>query len=341
MASQIDMKKRDYPFLPVLLSVLLFCSGCDRRALEVEEGTYEVAFILDGGGAGTTRSTTVIDETYLREWCLYIVDGSGTVFDAVAVTGSSDATGNYPAGDYKAYAVVNCGMSEASFGTEDEIKNCRRFLEDESSALSMFGSCSFSVPEDNVCSIPISRLVSKVEIDKVRTDFSQYPDLYDASFVLDRIYLINAAGESRLEDSDTFIPGVWYNKSGYVSDKADALLCDASGSTITSASPYSTPHYFYCYQNNCTSDVHGQTWSPRHTRLVLECTVAGKKTYYPVDIISEGGRLERNCRYLISELVITDIGADTPDGPIEGSLPYRFSIVVIPWNETFVISEEL
>lgn len=334
------MRKGLLSLLSVLCAVIFHCTGCNINDYELEDDLYEVAFILNGGGAGTTRSTAAKEETYLREWCLYIVDVNGNVCDALPVSGAPYVIGNYTAGVYKAYAVVNCVMEDDDFATEADIKTFRRFLEDESSAFSMFGSCEFSVPEVSVCSIPISRLVSKVEIDRVRTEFSQYPDFYAETFTIDSIYLINAVGESALSGDETILPEIWYNKRGYDADMADAMLCDAVGSSVVPESPYSVPHYFYCYQNNCTSDSHSHTWSPRRTRLVLECTIAGRKTYYPVDIVSENGKLERNCRYLITDLVITDIGVDAPDEPLSGPLPYRFSTVIIPWDMTFQISEE-
>ena len=326
--------------LSVLCAGILLCAGCDMPDHKMGDDLYEVAFILDGGGAETTRSTAVRDETYLREWCLYVADANGNVCNALSVTGSPYATGNYPAGTYTAFAVVNCGMTEAEFTTEEDIKSYRRFLAEEKSAFTMYGSCEFRVPADNACSIPISRLVSKVEIDEVRTDFSQYPDLYAGSFTIDSIYLINVAGESSMAGNETLLPGIWYNKLGYESGNADALLCDAAGFSVAPGAAYSVPHYFYCYQNSSTSDSNFQIWSPRHTRLVLECTLSGRKTYYPVDIVSEDGKLVRNCRYLISELVITDIGADAPDGPLGSPLPYRFSTVTVPWDVTFQINED-
>ena len=334
------MRNGHLSLLSVLYVAIFLCSGCGMPDPEVEGGVYGVTFVLDGGGTEKTRSTAVRDEAYLREWCLYIVDVDGAVFETVPVSGSPYAIGNYPAGMYKAYAVVNCGVPEGDFATEEEIKSVRRFLEDESSAFSMFGSCEFSVPEDIVCSIPISRLVSKVEIDEVRTDFSQSPYLNAGPFTIDSMYLINVAGESALSDADTFLPVTWYNKRGYNPNEADALLCDAVSKAVAPDVPYATSHYFYCYQNRSASDSHTDTWSPRHTRLVIECTVAGRKTYYPIDIVSEDGTLERNCRYLIKELVITDLGVDRPDEPLSGPLPCRFSTVIVPWDTTFLISEE-
>lgn len=245
--------------LPVVLAVLLSVfAGCGRKSLDLQGNVYDVRFVLNSGGAGETRSTTVVDETYLREWCLYVVDMAGKVQDAVSAS-SPYALRNLPEGTYVAYAVVNCGMEEDSFEMADEIMASRHNLSDEKDAFSMYGSSSFKVPEDTLCTIPVQRLVSKVEIRKVRTDFSQYPDLAVQPFTLDRIYLINVAAESMLADSPTFSPEMWYNKRDYASCEVDELIYDAVGRPITEESPYSTPHYFYCYQNNSVSDSHAPT----------------------------------------------------------------------------------
>ena len=318
---------------------MLLCGGCGRQNPTLQESSFDVLFVLNGGGAEKTRSTAVADETHLNEWCLYIVDNNGDVCDAVS-TNSPSTIRNYRAGTYTAYAVVNCGTGEGTFNTEAEIKAASRSLIAETTAFGMFGSSSFSVPDDAVCPIPILRLVSKIEIRKIITDFSPFPDLAAQSFTLDRIYLINVAGESRLSDNGTFAPEIWYNKRGYVQSGADPLLYDAVGVTISQDNAYSVSHCFYCYQNNALQDSHSPAWCSRHTRLVLECSIGARKTYYPIDIIGPDGILGRNSHYLINELVITDTGTDSPDEPISGSLPYHFSSLVKSWDGTYTINEE-
>lgn len=334
-------EKLQFSALAVALCVsLLLGQGCDRQRLDLQEGSFEVFFVLDGGGAETTRSTAVADETYLDEWCLYVVDRNGVVCDAV-VSGSPTVSGRYPAGAYTAYAVVNCAATEDTFTVEEDIYSSRRCLYEETEAFSMFGSNSFVVPQDDNCPIAVKRLVSKVEIRSISTDFSQYLDLASETFIIDSIYLINIAGETSLASDESFLPATWYNRRVFAHSGIDVLVCDSVGVAISTGIAYTTPHYFYCYQNTAEADSHSPAWSPRHTRLVLECTLAGQKTYYPIDIAGPEGTLARNTRYLITDLVITDIGSDAPDEPVTGSLPYRFSTLVTSWDGTYYISEEL
>lgn len=324
----------------VLCGLMLLCLACDRHDTGTTSETFSVTFVLDSEGAESTRAATAADEAAIKDACLYFINASGAVVDAVPVTGNT-VFRNFEAGTYKAYAVANCGMTVSSFSSESEINACVRSLASEAGAFSMVAGKSFSVPADQTCNLTVERLVSKVEIDRISVDFSQYPDLTAKTFTIDSIYLVNVAGQSTLADGTSFLPAAasWINRRGYAQSQSDALVCEAVRRTVTSSSPHTVPHYFYCYQNNASTDSHAATWSARHTRLVVACTLGAAKTYYPIDISGPDGRLARNCRYVISELVITDLGSSGPDQEITGSMPYRFSSEVKTWEGTHTISE--
>ena len=324
----------------VLCGLMLLCTACDRPQAGATSETFSVTFVLDSDGAGSTRAATAVDETSIDNACLYFVDEGGAVVDAVSVE-SNIVLRNFEVGTYKVYAVANCGVTERSFSSESEISDCVRSLASEAGAFSMVATKTFSVPEDKTCNLTAERLVSKVEIDKISIDFSQYPDLTAKTFTIDSIYLVNVAGQSTLADGLDYIPASssWINKRGYTQSQSDALVCEAVRRTVTKSSPHTVPHYFYCYQNNTTTDSHAAAWSARHTRLVIACTLGTVKTYYPIDITGPGGRLARNCRYVINELVITDLGSSSPDQVITGSMPYNFSSEVKSWEGTHTISE--
>ncbi|MBO4656759.1 MAG: hypothetical protein J5639_03195 [Bacteroidales bacterium] len=332
----------------ILCGVLLFCPGCSLRSVDRQSDSFGVTFVIDGGNAGAggddptgpTRATAAADETAVGDACLYFVNLAGAVVDAVSVSGNT-VFRNFETGTYKAYYVANCGLGGQDFTSESGINAFVRSLASETGAFSMFAVKTFSVPEDKTCSLAAERLVSKVEIDKISTDFSRYPDLAAQTFTIDSIYLVNVAGESTLADGTAFIPAAsaWINRQRYAASSADVLLCDVVRQTVTAARPHSVPHYFYCYQNNVGSDTHSKTWSARYTRLVVACTLGTTKTYYPIDIAGPQGRLSRNCRYVINELVITDLGSDAPDNEITGRQPFRFSVSVKDWEGNHTISE--
>ena len=333
------MKKLGFSLLVAICGSLLFV-GCDQHRLEPETvRTSDITFTFsDGKDAGATKATVAAAETSVSEWCLYIVNSKGDVFDAVS-TSSQSVTRSLPDGSYTAYAAVNCGLSAGSFNTDDEINAYQCSLADETSTFSMFGSKSFTVSNGATCTIPVYRLVAKVVINKVTVDFSSHPDYAAKTFTLDKVYLINVPGTSTLANGTIFVPTTWYNKREYSSSGVNSLVYDNVNVTLSSGSSHSIPHIFYTYQNNRTTDSHSTTWSARYTRLVLECSLGGVKTYYPINIVGTDSRLARNSLYTISEVIITDYGSDGPDLPIEGGTSFYFSAVATNWDGTHTIDE--
>ena len=330
------MKKLECLFF-VCCAVLL-CS-CEEHRLDAPAETFGVTFVLDGGGAGT-RATSAVGDASLSEMCLYIFNSQGILVDAVSTTQSS-AFRNFEAGEYTVYAAVNCGAGVSDYSTASAIGATVRTLTSQSlSNFSMYGSASFEVPEDIECFIPVVRLVSKVELRKVSVDFSSRPSLAGSTLTIDAIYIINATGSAVLNGAVSHTASSWLNQRAHNSAGVDNLLYDAVSQGVADGSSYNTTHYYYCLQNDTTEDTHDAVWSPRHTRLVVECTLAGRKTYYPIDIVSPSGRLVRNSNYRISELTITGFGADGPDEPIPEDEAYTFSGQVLNWEGTYTINEE-
>lgn len=322
----------------VLCYAALLCS-CEGHSIDKTAETYDVTFVLDSGGAGRSRATAVADETLLSEMCLYVFDARGVLVDVITSTTAS-AAGNYPEGYYTVYALVNCGAGATDFVTQAEIGTALLSLTSQSSAFSMYGCTPFAVSENATCQIPVVRLVSKVEIRRVSADFSSRPSLAGSTLTIDAIYVINATGRTVLDEAENYTPDIWFNKRGYSPGGADGLLYDEVAAAIPDGSFYDTPHCYYCFQNGSVDDSHSSVWSPRHTRLVLDCTLAGRKTYYPIDIVSPEGYLVRNCNYRINELTITGFGADGPDEPFIDTDPYFFSAMVTDWEGIDTISED-
>ena len=333
------MKKLECLLL-YLCGTILLCAGCNPRSLDTQNRTYDVLFVLEGDG-GSVRSTVAAGELSFDEMCIYIVNAEGVVVDAVSSV-STSVVRNLAEGSYRAYAVVNCGLRPDSFSDSAGIRAYVRNLAEEALAFSMFGCRDFAVPNESKCTIPVMRLVSKVEIRKFTTDFSQRPALAAEQFSLDSIYLINVAGQTTLADDEEPEAMIWLNQRGYFPSGAESMLCDAVGSVIQPGGHYSTTHYFYCYQNRYIEDSHNETWSPRHTRLVLACTIGSRRTYYPVDIVNpSSGTLTRNGWYVINELTVTGFGADGPDKPLPEGESISFSAQVLSWDGTYVVSEVL
>ena len=102
--------------------------------------------------------------------------------------------------------------------------------------------------------------------------------------------------------------------------------------------------------------VGGDTWSPRHTKLVIETEYAGKTYYYAIPIAGNGSGLtykklgsaeddgtayagiKANYSYQIEELVLTRLGSTNPDEPtVESNV--NFNITVQNWNVVLLGAE--
>jgi hypothetical protein len=157
-------------------------------------------------------------------------------------------------------------------------------------------------------------------------------------FKLTGIYLINVNGTCPY----TMVPTgasestYWYNKRKYVSGECNHLITDKLSTPVVmqttagAVTPYSTPHYLYCYPNPITTDVSTTTWSERVSRLVVETTLGGTTYYYSVNIPTP----QCNTVYQITNMKITGIGTDTPDAVVQkGSL--SVSLTVTDWSTGF------
>ena len=93
----------------------------------------------------------------------------------------------------------------------------------------------------------------------------------------------------------------------------------------------------YCYPSSCSEESLGSPF----TRLVIEGELAGRKTYYPIDInrpatsvslsgVADGQGVMRNIIYSF-DITLTRKGVPSPDIAIDsGDIRYRISLA--PWE---------
>lgn len=176
--------------------------------------------------------------------------------------------------------------------------------------------------------VPVNRVVSKVEIDKVSIDPSSVFFSIHKSVTLEGFYVINVPNITYDIDfaGSVITPTAWYNKKQWVSSECDKLLVDDFTATL----PYSTPHYFYVSSNYTTTDSSEFQWCPRYTRLAVKVRVDGELLWYPINIVDGNGVLPSNCHFRISSLVLKNRGSTSPDVPVQiGAL--SASIEVVDW----------
>ena len=311
----------------------------EQAAQKTQMATLEVN-VFDGI---TTRATSVNDAnigTAERDIQVLVFNSEGDLLAYGANEDSSTKVSlSIPTGTVECYAVVNSYDDLSVIATKTVfLKHLSHLKDNDPTRMEMLGSITKTVAAGtNSVSIAVKRFASKVQIDKITPAFTA-PAHRAMEFKLTGIYLINVNGTCPY----TMVPTAasestsWYNKRKYVSGDCNHLITDKFSTPVvmqTSAgvvTPYSTPHYLYCYPNPITTDVSTTTWSERISRLVVETTLGGTTYYYSVNIPTP----QCNTVYQITNMKITGLGTDTPDAVVQkGSL--SVSLTVTDWSTGF------
>ena len=311
----------------------------ELAAQKTQMATLEVN-VFDGI---TTRATSVNDAnigTAERDIQVLVFNSEGDLLAYGANEDSSTKVSlSIPTGTVECYAVVNSYDDLSVIATKTVfLKHLSHLKDNDPTRMEMLGSITKTVAAGtNSVSIAVKRFASKVQIDKVTPAFTS-PAHRAMEFKIVGVYLINVNGTCPY----TMVPTAasestsWYNKRKYVSGDCNHLITDKFSTPVvmqTSAgvvTPYSTPHYLYCYPNPITTDVSTTTWSERVSRLVVETTLGGTTYYYSVNIPTP----QCNTVYQITNMKITGLGTDTPDAVVQkGSL--SVSLTVTDWSTGF------
>jgi hypothetical protein len=192
----------------------------------------------------------------------------------------------------------------------------------------MTGEVEAVLQDGGSIAIPVTRIISKVMIKKITSAFTSSNNA-SKEFRVKSIYLLNVAGDNTY--AATSEPTIWYNKlmegRNDPSCQSFQLLADPVNATIPYRSSYTKSHSFYCYPNLISDESFESTWSPRHTMLVIDASLGGEQTYYPIELPVIG----RNKCIIIEELVITKKGSDYPYVPVrDGSC--TVTVQVVQWD---------
>ena len=161
----------------------------------------------------------------------------------------------------------------------------------------MSGSTTTTITGAGSVEITISRLVARVIVTDIATEFTGTP--YQGQELRDvKLYLANVHGSKNYMGTGFASPTI-LNNGGYVAADNSSLaisnmLYDSLMDDIDDDNPYTTDHYFYCFENQTSEE----TSSLKFTRLILEAKLNGQKYYYPVEINQEGfGYVSANAHY--------------------------------------------
>ena len=279
-----------------------------------------------------TRLTSTMAEDQIDNYQVFVFDKNGVV-EAYVNKASADLVLDCTIGE-KTIAVLANAPALSDVTTYSSLLSKVTLLSDNNpESLVLTGKKEVAISDDVEVEVSVSRLVAKVRLSRLEVDF-ETPQYKNMAFKVSSVYLINVPAESKYFSTAT--PSLWYNKLQYVSSDPNTLIYDDMKSvSVTSSAPYSTVNTFYAYPNLVDQDSFSQTWSARHTRLVVEAYLGSTRYYYPVTL----PKLEANKVYDVN-LTITRPGASIPDTEVD-KYAADFTIVVKGWETGASVSEEI
>ena len=181
----------------------------------------------------------------------------------------------------------------------------------------------------NNMNVVVERIAARIEIAKITNAMSSVQHQAKTFKVL-AAYLTNVAANAPYGLGSA--PTDYYNKMGYQSSEADALVYDnfSGGMQLNYGASINTSHYLYAYPNPSTDETsHGAPWSPRCTKLVIKASLDNVVYYYPVVVAVP---LAGNHSYKIEEFKITRPGSKDEDTPVTFA-DCSFTITVSDWSQ--------
>lgn len=317
------MKRLNFSFL-MALAVLI--ASCEKNPAVTGEDTGNVSVLLKVSvPSAETKAASAAGESYIDNIKIFVFRKGGALeyYDS----GSSlDVSFTCTTGEKDIYVLANApDISEVA--SADDLKGRISDLMDNSTGrFVMAGSLeNFDIGTSGEIDIPVSRLVARIGIAKIVNDF-RIEQYRNADFRIESIYLVNVSGDRRYLSSVS--SGKWYNWRGTADEDNPMLHSGRIDAALKAGLPYTDAHCFYCYPNASKVDSSADDASERYTRLVVETVLDGRTYYYPVSVPD----IRSNCRYEITELVITRLGSSSPDEPVS-SYDASFKITVDDWSE--------
>lgn len=324
------MNKRIILFAACAVSAFAACkeSIVDHVVTEGDEVMLNVMVPV-----AQTRMTGVSEGDAIGDVQTFVFDQAGVLEAYGHVTDANSCTLRCKKGTKDIVVLVNAAPL-SGIGTVTELLAAKSdLLEDNDSQYCvMEGRDTYEVEKSETVTVKVKRHVAKVTLEQVTVDFAA-DHFAEETFEIKAVYLVNVAGEKTYFSSDA--SQVWYNQTTAQDTEHEIIYDSCSDVILTSSSPYSQKHQFYCYENLAESDASGLPWSPRPTRLVIEAMLGNDLMYYPVTI----PQVKQNTAYSV-KVNITRPGSSSPDIPVE---VYEATSVieVVDWVTGAVIVENI
>ncbi len=327
----------------------------DLNQVAVEESL--VTFSVNSGNtkaSGSAQGDQTNDNSVnTLEFFIFNADGAAAgVLDAYQKFTTADGLTNLQVkattGAKNIYVVANSHRTDYWQGvvTLAEFKEQVSSLTlEDNKDFAMVGSIDATLQATTSLILAISRLVARVNLSGIKTTFAGTP--YEGMKLSNvKVFLTNVHS-SKLFHNNTITTPVILNNKALVA--ADVNNCSMSGmlydaiSTSIGDTGYSTPHYFYAYENV----MDAETTKDRFTRLVIQADLDGNTYYYPVNINQEGygyvasnghKGVKRNTAYEINVNILRP-GSTNPDEPVEHSV-MSCTVNVLDWSNTTTANPE-
>ncbi|MBE6246337.1 MAG: hypothetical protein E7110_02840 [Bacteroidales bacterium] len=336
------MKKTFFILASALLMGLTTIS-CEKanNSNEMQESILSINIIpedqVQSKATGGAHGVQADDNTVQKlEFFVFRAEGADAgmldaykMYTAAELTSLSNLEVKTTTGKKHIYAVANSHKSDnwAGVKTLADFKAQIASLQSENNKdFTMTGSLEAVLQTTTSVTFSISRLVSRVQLASVKTQFAGTP-WAGSSLTNVKMYLINAAGDKLYHDgSDQPSPTILNTKKVVATDinacTMAGMLYDETATAITD-SGYNTTHTFYCYENLLANE----SADKKFTKLVIQADLNGHTYYYPISINREGfgynssvGHMgiKRNTTYTINVTILRP-GSLDPDTPVEHS----------------------
>ncbi|MBR1871914.1 MAG: hypothetical protein IJ795_01750 [Bacteroidales bacterium] len=325
------------------ISVLLIAASCQGIPAQREEKGTTVRITA----IATPGTKSVPGETQIGSMAAWIYSSRAAYDQGLAAESFAFSQGNSVTLDCtrgSKLAVVVTNLPQSQFNTSQplapanlgyDLKSARYSLESMmDNGFLMHGSLAFSSDQESAdLPVVVTRAVCKVSLGSVRNSL-QEKGWAGKDVQVEDLFLVNGVSGAF---PDPFMAGAqpsvgdffWCSakyspRSGPYPDFGqdegpECAQAEVSG-TISPGMSMSIDAALYCCPNPTEDDTQtlsgdllvAAAWAPRHTRLVLQCSIDGHRCYYPVTLPA----LEENVWYKIEELVIKHFGTDSPDAPL-------------------------
>ena len=311
---------KNHGLLIALAAIPLWAASCQGLPEREEADRYSLLVRVSLPVVSKVTDASPEAESRLTDIRVFVFDDAGWL-ETSGTASSRSLSLRCRTGDKTVWVLANAPEAGSILRISD-LESCLSRLSDNApDRLVMAGSRALTVLSDMEGTVTVQRLCAKVTVGSITKAFTSAV-LQERELRIRRVYMTNVAADCCYGTSTA--PSSWYNRMGYQGD-CPALLCDEVDKV---ASPtLSEPHTFYVYPNDSPSDARGGTWSPRHTRLVMDASLGGEPCYYVIDIPN----LESNHAYELSNILLTRPGASEEEN-VTAASGVRFTFQVRGWS---------